>query len=130
MKKFLVSLFTVFCLGTTFANAEASLDRVFQEKKSDVQVSGSGKVMKILPDDKDGNRHQKFILKLSSNLTILVAHNIDLAQRIEDLKAGDEVSFYGEYEWNKQGGLVHWTHHDPSKKHKDGWLKHKGKIYQ
>ena len=130
MKKFLVSLLALLGFGSNILFANPIIDKAYQEKNSDIQVEGSGKVVKILADDNNGSRHQRFILKLPSNLTILVAHNIDLSQRIEDLRAGDEVSFFGEYEWNKQGGVIHWTHQDPSKKHKDGWLKHKGKIYQ
>ena len=130
MKKFLIALFTVFCLATSFVYANPIIDKAYHEKRSDVQVQGSGKVIKILSDDNKGSRHQRFILKLPSNLSILVAHNIDLAPRIDDLKTGDIVEFYGEYEWNDKGGVMHWTHHDPRKKHKDGWLKHNGKIYE
>ena len=101
-----------------------------QNKQSDVQVGGSGVVIRNLPDDTDGSQHQKFILKLSSGQTILVAHNIDLAPRINSLREGDTVEFYGEYEWNSQGGVVHWTHHDPDGRHEHGWLKHNGSIYQ
>ncbi|NCA93280.1 DUF3465 domain-containing protein, partial [bacterium] len=97
---------------------------------SDIQVQGIGKVIKVLKDDTKGSRHQKFLLKLSSNLTILVAHNIDLSPRVANIKVGDMVEFYGEYEWNNKGGVLHWTHHDPRNKHIGGWLKHEGKIYQ
>ena len=38
--------------------------------------------METLPDDNKGTRHQRFILKLSSGQTLLVAHNIDLADKI------------------------------------------------
>ncbi|MDE1266260.1 DUF3465 domain-containing protein, partial [Vibrio aestuarianus] len=37
---------------------------------------------------------------------------------------------YGEYEWNKKGGVMHWTHNDPNNKHPHGWLKHNGKTYE
>lgn len=94
------------------------------------QLSGEGKVVKILPDDQIGSRHQKFILKLASGQTLLIVHNIDLAPRIASLRVGDHVAFNGEYEWNSKGGLVHWTHHDPAKRHPDGWLKHGGRTYQ
>lgn len=103
---------------------------VFNKKISNVQVQGQGVVIKILKDDLEGGKHQRFILKLNSGQTLLIAHNIDLAPRINNLKVGDIVIFFGEYEWNSQGGVIHWTHKDPQKNHVNGWLKHKGKIYQ
>ena len=84
----------------------------------------------VLRDDNEGSRHQKFILSLDNGLTILVAHNIDLAPKIENLRKGDMVEFFGEYEYSAQGGVIHWTHRDPNHRHEDGWLKHNGKIYQ
>lgn len=130
MKKILLTLFVLFSLSATFVYANPIIDKAYSEKRSDVQVQGVGVVVKVLSDDNKGSRHQRFLLKLSSKLTLLVAHNIDLAPRIENLKEGDSVEFYGEYEWNDKGGVIHWTHHDPRKKHKDGWLKHNGQIYQ
>jgi len=94
------------------------------------QVSGSGRVVRVLSDDNDGSRHQRFILEMSSGQTLLVAHNIDLAPRISSLTAGDTVGFYGEYETNQQGGVIHWTHHDPQGRHVAGWLEHRGRRYQ
>ena len=94
------------------------------------QVSGSGRVIRILADDDDGSRHQRFILQLSSGRTLLIAHNIDLAPRIPSLGTGDTVGFYGEFEPNPQGGLIHWTHHDPQGRHVGGWLEYRGRRYQ
>ena len=109
---------------------DEKIQQAFQEQKSNIQVQSHGLIKAILRDDNNGSRHQKIILELSTGQTVLVAHNIDLSKRIDKLKEGDEVEFYGEYEWNNKGGVLHWTHHDPRGKHKDGWLKHKGKIYQ
>jgi len=118
-----------------FTNAELStsdkaLKNVFENRISGVQIGGSGKVMKILPDDNKGSRHQRFILKLNSKQTLLIAHNIDLAPKIKFLKVNDHVNFYGQYEWNSKGGVIHWTHHDPNGRHEGGWLNHDGKMYQ
>lgn len=94
------------------------------------QVQGSGEVIRVLADDNEGSRHQRFILELSSGRTLLIAHNIDLAPRVSGLNVGDTVSFYGEYEPNPQGGVIHWTHHDPQGRHVDGWLEHRGRRYR
>ncbi|MDO1510308.1 MULTISPECIES: DUF3465 domain-containing protein [unclassified Neisseria] len=116
--------------GNAGEPAEKILQTAFERQQSDIQIQGSGIVSKTLPDDNKGSRHQRFILKLSSGQTLLVAHNIDLAPKIERLKKGDKVEFYGEYEWSERGGVIHWTHHDPKGRHPDGWLKHNGVMYQ
>jgi hypothetical protein len=105
------------------------LASLFSERKSSIQVQGAGVVTKLLPDDNDGNRHQRFIVRLASGQTLLIAHNIDQAARIEGLKPGDRVEFNGEYEWNHQGGVIHWTHRDPAGRHLPGWIRHKGRTY-
>jgi hypothetical protein len=109
---------------------QTSIEQAYKNKLQSVQIQGKGTVVKLLPDDLKGSQHQKFILKVSKDLTVLIAHNIDLAPRINMLKKGDEIAFNGEYEYNSKGGVIHWTHHDPGKKHQDGWLEHRGKTYQ
>ncbi|EGQ8673321.1 DUF3465 domain-containing protein [Vibrio cholerae] len=118
------------CFSVSLYANDAALQQAYQSQQSDLQVQGFGQVAKVLPDDNDGSRHQKFILKLNSGQTLLVAHNIDLAPRIPNLKVGDSVEFYGEYEWNKKGGVLHWTHKDPQNRHAHGWLKHNGQVYE
>lgn len=111
-------------------NDDTALQQAYKNRQSNLQISATGTVTQILPDDLKGSRHQKFILRMPSGLTILIAHNIDLAPRIHSLRKGDSISFNGEYEWNTKGGVVHWTHHDPRGRHTDGWLMHKGQKYQ
>ena len=82
----------------------------------------AGTVEALLPDDIEGDKHQRFIIRLSRNQTILVVHNIDIAPRLSTLRKGDRVSVKGEYEWNERGGLIHWTHKDPRSTHEDGWI--------
>lgn len=104
--------------------------QAYERHQSRVQVSGEGVVERILPDDNQGARHQRMILRTPSGISLLIAHNIDLAPRIEGVKIGDALEFSGEYEWNAKGGVVHWTHHDPQGRHVGGWLRRRGQIYQ
>ena len=108
----------------------SDVERAFDARESDVQVTGEGTVLRILSDDRSGTPHQRFIIRLASGQTVLIQHNINVAKRIDDLKVGDTISFNGEYIWNDRGGLIHWTHHDPAGRHPGGWLKHNDRTYQ
>ena len=131
MKRFIVFLIAVFSFISFNVQAnDYQLKQAFENHQSDLQIKGQGKVVHILPDDNKGSRHQRFLLKLNNQQTLLVAHNIDLAPRISSLNVGDTVQFYGEYEWNKKGGVIHWTHKDPRNRHAHGWLKHNGRVYE
>lgn len=109
---------------------DALISQAFADRRSNVQVEAEGRVSKVLEDDNEGSRHQRFIVQLDSGQTVLIAHNIDLAPRIAGLREGDAVSFYGEYEWNSKGGVIHWTHADPRGQRPAGWIRHNGRIYQ
>jgi hypothetical protein len=109
---------------------DAAIENAFANRLGNQQVEGQGTVVKTLADDADGSRHQRFIVRLESGQTLLVSHNIDLAPRIDTLRTGDTVAFYGEYEWNPKGGVIHWTHHDPQGRHPAGWIRHDGRTYQ
>jgi hypothetical protein len=106
------------------------IGRAFATRATDIQVAGEGTVIRVLPDDLNGGRHQRFILQLASGQTLLIAHNIDIAPRINGLEVGDNVRFSGEYVWNEKGGVIHWTHHDPQGSHVGGWLIHNGETYK
>lgn len=95
----------------------------YRNKQSDVIVENvPGTVEAVLPDDLEGDRHQRFIVRISRDQTLLVVHNIDMAPRISTLRKGDRISVKGEYEWNDRGGVIHWTHKDPRSTHEDGWI--------
>ena len=106
------------------------IEQAFERRESDVLVLGRGRVVRVLEDDLDGARHQRFVLALDSGITVLIAHNIDIAPRVGDLQIGESVLFRGEYEWNDRGGVIHWTHHDPDGIHEDGWLEYAGRRYE
>jgi hypothetical protein len=111
-------------------SGDAAVARAFANRLGNQQLVGQGTVIKMLADDTNGSRHQRFIVRLESGHTLLVSHNIDLAPRIDALRTGDTVAFYGEYEWNPKGGVIHWTHHDPQGRHPAGWIRHGGRTYQ
>jgi hypothetical protein len=106
-----------------------SAEDAFRQRLNKVWLSGEGVVIKVLPDDEKGSRHQRFILRLPSGQTLLIAHNIDVAPRVPGLKNGDTVRYYGEYIWNDKGGLVHWTHRK-SASEPAGWLEKDGRRYE
>jgi len=101
----------------------------FASKRSDLVLEDVGTVMKILPDDNKGSRHQRFLVDLNGH-SILIAHNIDLAPRIDSLREGTSIRFKGEYEYTAKGGVVHWTHHDPAGRHEGGFLEYQGRRYE
>jgi hypothetical protein len=113
------------------ATKAAGGDRsVFSKGASGTQMRVQGHVERLLADDNDGSRHQRFIIRLDVGVTLLIAHNIDLAPRLDGLAAGDAVEVYGEYEWNDRGGLLHWTHKDPGGRHVAGYIEWRGRRYQ
>src|SRR5262245_57481400 len=89
------------------AQSNDALAQAYAQQLSNVQVWGQGTVIRVLKDDNDGSRHQRFIVRVPSGQTVLIAHNIDLAPRIDALEEGDTVEFSGEYAWNSKGGVVH-----------------------
>jgi hypothetical protein len=115
-------------------------EEAFQNRKSKVSVRAEGKVVRTLTDDHEGIHHQRFIIQGRTGQTVLVAHNLERAYRAPVI-IGDKVEIHGSYAWNKQGGIIHNTHHDDreacnrmengrvvcGKQHDDGWIVFVGK---
>lgn len=113
-----------------FDDADIEAEALFASKQGDVWLTVTGEVTRVLPDDNDGSRHQRFILRLESGHTLLIAHNIDLAPRVPGLTPEAVVTVRGEYDWNDRGGVVHWTHHDPDGELAGGWVEFRGRRYR
>ncbi|MBA3770009.1 MAG: DUF3465 domain-containing protein [Blastocatellia bacterium] len=128
-----LAVLVVFLLCSSCTSPVTTKDAItlaFEQQRSNIAVEGEGIVVRTLSDDTSGVPHQRFIVRIASGSTVLVSHNTNVAERIDDLKTGDQVSFAGEYIWNPQGGLLHWTHRDPAGRQPPGWIRHKGKTYQ
>ena len=105
------------------------VEQAYAERRSGVWAEVDGRVKRLLADDNEGSRHQRFILALDSGHTVLVAHNIDLAKRVPLLQ-DSHVRLRGRYEWNDRGGVIHWTHHDPDGSTAGGWVRHGDTVYR
>lgn len=115
--------------GTETPAGDEAIELALRTRRSGLVVETGGTVVKLLPDDRVGDRHQRFLLELASGHTVLVAHNIDLAPKIP-LREGARVRIRGQFEWNEKGGVLHWTHHDPGGRRPGGWVDWQGKRYR
>lgn len=109
------------------ASASSAAD-AFAAHADHVELETGGRVTRVLPTDNAGARHEKFLVR-AGGVTILVVHNIDIAPAVP-VHTGDSVVMRGEYVWNSQGGLLHWTHRDPDGRHQAGWIRLGQRLYQ
>lgn len=113
-----------------WAEGAGAAREAFEQRAQGRMLRVSGRVHRLLADDRDGSPHQRFVIATDAGQTLLVAHNLDLAPRLDGLGVGDRVEVFGEYEWNPQGGVMHWTHDDPQGTHLTGYIEWKGRRYQ
>ena len=116
------------CRQTLQGNAQIA--DAFARHASGVEVTADGVVERLLTDDPgpDGT-HERFIIRLDGGTqTVLITHNISIAPRVP-VDVGKQVTVHGEYVWNDQGGLIHFTHHDPQHTHEDGYIVLSGTRY-
>ena len=92
-------------------------------------VETGARVYRVLADDNDGSRHQRLLVRDANGYSLLIAHNIDLAPRVP-VQVGDALLIRGQFEWNDKGGVIHWTHHDPQRRHAGGYIEKDGRRYR
>lgn len=112
--------------GNVLSKDLNSLNQVRNSNQNRPMVYVEGQITQILPEDKEGLPHQKYIMKAFNSVKIVVVSNLDFG-RIP-VKVGSTVSVCGEY-INAQGGMVHWTHFDPHGGHPDGFTYLDGVLY-
>jgi|GEM_PF-2282317 Protein of unknown function (DUF3465). len=93
-----------------------------------VPITVTANVFRLLPDDRRGSPHERFLIQLPNGSTVLIAHNINLAAYVP-LAEGDLVTICGEFIWNQKGGVVHYTHRPTNVRHKGGYIDFNGKRY-
>lgn len=93
-------------------------------------MTARGNVVRLLADDAGASGiHQRFVIRLTgATQTVLIDNNVSIGMRVP-VRIDDEVTAHGEYVWNDEGGLIHFTHHDPQHTHEDGWIDTGGMRY-
>jgi hypothetical protein len=84
----------------------------FQTHRSKLWLTVSAHVTRDLADAHGTYTHQRFIVTCSGGFTLLIVNDISIGERAP-AHIGDTVTVRGQYIWNDQGGLIHFTHHDP-----------------
>lgn len=103
--------------------------RAFQHRQSDLQVRSSGQVVAVyqmIMKDR--------VIKSSSSsyqmAKLYWLHIISIWHRVFRIFKNRIRSSFMENMNTVTTGVIHWTHHDPARKHVAGWLKHQGRTYQ
>ena len=99
---------------------------------SDVEVIGQGSVLAILGTrNGPSGVHEGFLLKLTGgcDLMVRVETNVGITGPLP-LHPGETATVKGVFDDDADGGVIHWTHHDPSGRHIAGYVEAGGKIYQ
>ncbi len=92
-----------------------------------VEIKGA-EVVRLLPDDNEGRRHQKWIFEIAGGHRITAIYNTSFSEAVP-LEIGDIVNVGGQYIFDKNGGVIHWLHVDPKKNRPDGYVELNGKRY-
>ncbi|GAC1393321.1 MAG: hypothetical protein NVSMB31_12590 [Vulcanimicrobiaceae bacterium] len=72
--------------------------------------------------------HEAFKVTTESG-TLEIVDNVSLAPRVP-VMPGDQIQVRGEFVPHGQHGpLVHWTHHDPTHHHADGFIRFHDQVY-
>ncbi|UYL09696.1 DUF3465 domain-containing protein [Bdellovibrio sp. SKB1291214] len=108
---------------------DAAIVRAMESHQRVNFVEGADmEVVQVLPDDTNGNQHQKWVVRLSNGKTMQAVYNSDMCPRVP-VEIGDRVAMGGMFLWTNQGGLLHWLHHDPRGNRPDGYVMINGVYY-
>lgn len=77
-----------------------------------------------------GGEHEGFWMRLRSGctLTVRVETNTGFTGPIP-LSVGEYVVVKGEYEYDVDGGVIHWTHRAMGSRHASGYVEAGGRFY-
>ena len=99
----------------------------FRQHSDSIWLTMAGKVRRILPDEYGQFQHQRFIVSCASGQTVLIVNDVSVGQRVP-VQSGDTVAVRGQYVWNAEGGLIHFTHHSGGGG-QGGWILFRNRLY-
>lgn len=114
--------------GYEVVSGFAALEDAHRYRQTDFMAEVDGTVARILMDDKEDQRNQKFIIRLTNGQMVLVIHDQEAAGRVP-VSVGDTVLVRGEFVWTETGGTLRQTHRDYSARRLHGWIDHQGERY-
>jgi hypothetical protein len=104
------------------------VNAVNNKRRVDFVEGGGMVVVKLLPDDRNGLQHEKWVVRLSNGALMQAVYNLDMCEYVP-LKVGDVVSMGGQFIWTNEGAMLHWLHYDPRQNRPDGYVELNGKVY-
>jgi len=112
------------------SNGESDLVRAIQNRRQVNFLEAQNlKIVKVLPEDRNGLKHQLFIAELiNTGYKVTLVYNLDMCERVP-AREGDVVAAGGMFLWTSQGPMLHWLHHDPRGNRPDGYIELNGKFY-
>lgn len=116
-------------IGVDEAASDADILRAIRDQRRvNFLEGGSMTVTKVLPDDNNGLKHQKWVVRLTNGTTLQAVYNSDMCPRVP-IKVGDVIAMGGMFIWTNSGPMLHWLHHDPRGNRPDGYVYVKGNFY-
>ncbi|MDQ2741625.1 MAG: DUF3465 domain-containing protein [Chloroflexota bacterium] len=104
----------------------ASVAAAYHDHRAFLWLTVAARVAHVLPDSFGRYQHQRFLMRCPTGQHILIVNDVTVGQRVP-IKPGDRVAAHGEYIWNRQGGLIHFTH--SSAGGEQGWILRGDHIY-
>lgn len=127
-----VALLLAGCHGTPEQPDNALVCRTYASQGSRQEVLARGTIAGMLGEAQGRSGvHEGYMVQLDGRCDLLVRieTNVGITGPIP-LHRGEPVIIKGEYEYTATGGVIHWTHHDPSGRHVNGYVQAAGKFYR
>lgn len=109
-------------------NDASLIQRAYTDRVSNIWVETDATVKALRQNIEDIERHQNFVIELENGHRLEVLHNLDMAAGVP-VRPGTLIRLRGEYDWTPQGGVIHWTHSDPTGQREGGWIEYQGRKY-